>query len=96
MKQLLIALLLLCAISLSAVADIQVTYTGFTTEQQTAFEAAVALWEPLLNSPVPIKINARFQQVPGFVTLFVPNMIRNFAGAPQTNIWYCKIGRAHV
>jgi len=90
MKQLLIALFLLCAISLSAVADIQVTYTGFTTEQQTAFEAAVALWEPLLNSPVPIKINARFQQVPGFVTLFVPNMIRNFAGAPQTNIWYCN------
>jgi len=82
--------LLLLSLSLYATADIQVTYTGFTTEQQTAFEAAAAMWEPLLNSAVPIKINARFQQVPGFVTLFIPNMIRNFAGAPQTNIWYCN------
>lgn len=89
MKHLLIAISLLCAFSLSAMADIQVTYNGFTAEQQTAFEAAVAIWEPLLNSSVPIKINARFQQVPGFVTLFIPNMIRNYAGAPQTNLWYC-------
>lgn len=90
MKQLLIVAFLLCTLSLSATADIQVTYTGFTTEQQTAFEAAAAMWEPLLNSAVPIKINARYQQVPGFVTLFIPNMIRNFTGAPQTNIWYCN------
>jgi hypothetical protein len=78
----------LVALSLSAMADIQVTYTNFTSEQQTAFEYAVSLWEPILNSAVPIKINARFQNIPGFVTVLIPNMIYNFSATPMPNVWY--------
>lgn len=90
MKYLLCFVLLFCLCTLSALADIQVTYDGLNAEQEAAFEYAVSLWEPLLSSPVPIKINARMQNVPGFVVVFVPNLIRNFTGAPQADIWYCN------
>ncbi|TAE47537.1 MAG: hypothetical protein EAZ89_17665, partial [Bacteroidetes bacterium] len=34
--------------------DIQVTYTGFTADQQIAFEYAVDIWESQLVNPQPI------------------------------------------
>lgn len=89
MKAFFILVLLLTALSLSAMADIQVTYVGFNAEQEAAFEYAVSLWEPILQSSVPIKINARFQNIPGYVVVFVPNMILNFAASPMQNVWYC-------
>lgn len=36
----------------------QVTYTGFSAQQQTAFQAAVDIWAGIVQSAVPIKVNA--------------------------------------
>jgi len=88
MKHVLMIVFVFAAIALSATADIQVTYTGFNTEQQAAFEYAASLWEPILNSTVPIKINAKFQNIPGYITITIPNLIRNFTGAPMQNVWH--------
>ncbi len=88
MKTTMLLLFVCIALSLAAEAVINVTYTGFTAEQEAAFEAGVALWEPILNSDVPIKINARFQTLSGFTIVTIPNLIRNFAGAPEQNVWY--------
>ncbi len=88
MKCTLILVFVCLCVSLAAMADIQVSYTGFNTEQQAAFEYAVGIWEPLLNSPVPITIHATLQTIPGFVVITLPNLIRNFTGAPVQNVWF--------
>lgn len=90
MKHILALCFVLFVVNAFALADIQVTYTGFTADQQAAFESAISLWENVLCSEVPIKINVTLQNVPGFVVVFVPNLIRNFAGTPHPNIWYCN------
>lgn len=41
-----------------------VTYTGFSTVQRDAFQAAVDTWERLLSSPVPVRIDARLDALP--------------------------------
>ncbi len=89
MKKLIALFVFICCTGFLSSATIEVTYTGFNAEQQAAFEYGKTLWEPVINaSNVPIKINARFQQLPGFVIVTIPNLIRNFSGAPQPNIWY--------
>ncbi|QJX46299.1 T9SS type A sorting domain-containing protein [Hymenobacter taeanensis] len=42
----------------TAASRIEVTYTGFTPEAQAAFQYAVDIWQSLLNSPVPIRVQA--------------------------------------
>jgi len=88
-KHALVILFLVVTFALGALADIQVTYTGMTTEQEAAFEYAASLWEPVLTSAIPIKINVRMQNLPGFVSVIIPNLIRNFNGA-MPNVWYCN------
>lgn len=88
MKITMILFFVFICVSLSATADIQVTYTGYTDEQILAFEHATYIWEPLLNSSVPIRINATLQTIPGFVEITIPNLIRNFPGAPVQDVWY--------
>ncbi|HRY83482.1 MAG TPA: T9SS type A sorting domain-containing protein [Candidatus Cloacimonadota bacterium] len=89
MKHLCVLFFCLSAVLCFATADIQVSYSAaFTGEQIAAFETAVSLWEPLLNSTVPIKINASWANLPGFTLVTLPNLIRNFAGAPLPNVWY--------
>lgn len=88
MKSVLILVFVTLCVSLFALADIQVSYTGFSTEQQAAFEHAVSIWEPILNSDVPINIHATLQTIPGFVVITLPNLIRNFAAAPVQNVWF--------
>lgn len=68
----------------------QVTYTGFTPAARTAFQRAVNLWAPLLSSPVPITINARFSPLgPGILGSAGPNFTwRDFPGAPRPGTWY--------
>lgn len=83
-------LIIAAACSLAATAQFNVTYTGFTPEQETAFNYATSLWEPLLNSEVPIKINARFQTVAGFGVITIPNLIFNFSATPVANVWFCN------
>ncbi len=41
-----------------------VSYSGFTTTQRDAFQAAVDTWERLLTSSVPIRIDARLDALP--------------------------------
>jgi hypothetical protein len=42
----------------TAASRIEVTYSGFTPEAQAAFQYAVNIWQALLNSPVPIRVQA--------------------------------------
>ncbi|MCB0762985.1 MAG: hypothetical protein KDC12_15775, partial [Flavobacteriales bacterium] len=71
-------------------ANFNVTYTGFTTQAQTAFQYAVDLWAALITSSVTIEVNANF-------TSLAPNVLgsagastihRDFSGAPEAGTWY--------
>ena len=43
-----------------------VTYEGFTDEAMAAFQYAVDIWNALIRSPVPIRIDASFTDFDGF------------------------------
>ena len=43
-----------------------VTYTGFTDEAREAFQYAVDIWNSLIRSPVPIRIDATFTDFSGY------------------------------
>ena len=43
-----------------------VTYSGFTREAQVAFQYAVDIWDSLIRSPVPIRIEATFRNRGGY------------------------------
>ena len=43
-----------------------VTYTGFTREARAAFQYAVDIWDSLIRSPVPIRIDATFEDRGGY------------------------------
>ena len=43
-----------------------VTYDGFTDEARIAFQYAVDIWNSLIRSPVPIRIEASFTDLGGF------------------------------
>jgi len=88
MKYMISMVFALLCFSLFATADIQVTYIGFSTEQQAAFEYATSIWEPVITSSIPIKIHAVVQTVPGYVVITLPNLIHNFAAAPTQNVWF--------
>lgn len=47
----------------AATATFIVSYTGFTAEAQAAFQAAVDVWSQVLVSPVPIRVNAVFENL---------------------------------
>ena len=44
----------------------RVTYTGFTDEAREAFQYAVDIWNSLIRSPVPIRIDATFTDFSGY------------------------------
>jgi hypothetical protein len=71
-------------------ANIVVDYTGFTTEAQAAFQAAVDIWETLISSPVTIRISANWEtlgtNVLGSASPYT--YYRNFQGAQKLGIWY--------
>jgi hypothetical protein len=71
-------------------AVISVTYNGFTPQAQTAFQYAVDIWASVLDSNVPILVNATYTNLGGSVLGFAgaEDFRRNFAGATQTNTWY--------
>lgn len=72
-------------------ASFEMTYTGFTTEAETAFEFATGIWSNFLISDVPIKITAHLQPLlPGQLGITFPNGALNFAGAPENNVWYAS------
>lgn len=55
-------------------ANFIVTYNGFTTQAQTAFQYAVDIWANTISSPVPIRINANYTALsPGTLGSAAPN-----------------------
>ncbi len=71
-------------------ATISVTYTGFTPEAQAAFQYAVDIWQRMLNSPVPIRVDAQWTKLATGVlgSAGATTVARNFSGAPQADVWY--------
>jgi hypothetical protein len=61
-----------------------VSYSGFTPEAQAAYQFAVDIWANLLVSPVPIRINAVWQQAdsPNNLGSASPAYFREVTGLP--------------
>ncbi|MCH8234472.1 MAG: hypothetical protein IIB82_17800, partial [Bacteroidetes bacterium] len=73
-------------------AQFEVVYTGFENfpEAQAAFQFAVDVWATLIDSPVPIRIDARFEALDaGVLGSASPGTFsRNFDNTPQWNVWF--------
>ncbi len=67
-----------------------VTYTGFTAQAQAAFQHAVDILSSVFSSPVPIKVDARFQSLgQGILGSAGPNgSIRDGTGLPLAGTWF--------
>jgi uncharacterized repeat protein (TIGR01451 family) len=64
----------------------------FPEEAKAAFNAAAALWGNLLQSSVPITINACWADLGSSSSILGysggGNLLRDFTGAPRANTWY--------
>lgn len=71
-------------------AVIDVSYNGFNPQAQSAFQFAVNIWQSLLDSPVPISVEASFTGLgAGVLSSSRPTVMgRDFNGAPQAGTWY--------
>jgi len=69
-------------------ATIVVSYIGFTTEQQNAFQYAVDIWQNLIYSPIPIRVKATMQSLDKNTlgSCGPTDYIKNFNA---TQIWNC-------
>ncbi|MFT4682625.1 MAG: hypothetical protein ACI93E_001251 [Flavobacteriales bacterium] len=69
---------------------ISVTYNGFTTAAQNAFQYAVDIWASLLTSDVPILLDATWENIDGNTLGFAGpvTFFQNFNNAPETNVYY--------
>lgn len=76
--------------NLERTATINVTYNGFSAQAQTAFQYAVDIIETEITSPVIIELVANWVPLgPGILgSAGAAYIIRDFTGAPLTNIWY--------
>ncbi len=78
------------SLRMEGLAAITVNYTGFTAEQQAAFQYAVNIWASQLTSSVPIVVNASFASLSG-TTLAQAGanwVYRDFTAARFANTWY--------
>ena len=74
--------------TVGARATLEVRYTGFTSEAQAAFQAAVDVWADHIGSPVPIRIEARFGALADNVLGSAgPRITANFGGG-RAQTWY--------
>lgn len=71
-------------------ANIEVTYHGFTTQAQAAFQHAVDIWEDHITSPVVIHIDATWQSLDEGVlgSAIYGGVIGNFEGAKERDTFY--------
>ena len=68
-----------------------VTYTGFSPEAQAAFQYAVDIWSGIVQSSVPIRINARLRtDYPPYVlgAAGTTTILANFPNARRANTYY--------
>jgi len=78
---------------------ITVTYSGFTPAAQAAFDYAKSIWEGILHTTVPIKLNAYFFPAgagTGLLGITFPNGVRNFPNAPMQDRWYATSLANHL
>ena len=70
--------------------DFIITYSLFPDDAKTAFEYAVSIWEQLIESSVPIRINAswRSQESNILASAGPSGYYSNFDYAPHTNRFY--------
>lgn len=71
-------------------ATINATLTGFNTADSIAFYFAKNIWEGVLITTVPIKLNAYLLPLGsgGLLGITFPNGRKNFSGAPVADRWY--------
>lgn len=71
-------------------ANIEVTYDGFTAEAQAAFQEAVNIWASIIETPVTIRIQARWTPLgAGVLGSASPGTYAaNFDGAQKNGVWY--------
>jgi len=71
-------------------AEFDVTYTGFSEDAKVAFKKATEIWSYLISSPVPIKIDARWEVMESGVlgSSGPPTMFKNFKNVPFKDTWY--------
>jgi len=69
-------------------ASFEIEYTGFTLEQEAAFDMAADIWASIVVSDVPITIKANYIGMPGLGGITLPNMKKNFSSAPEIEKWY--------
>ncbi len=71
---------------------IEVTYVGFegVPQAMAAFQAAVDIWESLISSPVPIRVQAQWTSLGAGVlgSALYTSAFRNFPGAQKINVFY--------
>jgi hypothetical protein len=70
--------------------NFEVTYIGFTTEAQAAFQKAVDIWESILESPVTIHVRAEWAALSNGVlgSATAGSFLANFDGAQRQNVFY--------
>lgn len=70
-------------------ATFQITYTGFDSTKQAAFQAAADIWSTMIFATVPIKYNVILTALtPGLLGITFPNGRKDFTNAPMANTWY--------
>ncbi len=76
--------------SLEKKSEIIVSYSLFPPEARAAFEYATGIWERLIDSPVPIYIQANWRRKEANVlgSCGPADFEKDFKGAPQKNIYY--------
>jgi hypothetical protein len=74
----------------SANASFTTSYSGFTAEAQAAFQHAVDLWSQILQSPVPIAVDAQFASLDSGVLgqAGASEFVTGFTGAPVPDAYY--------
>ena len=70
--------------------DIIVSYSLFPTEAQAAFEYAVGIWEQIIESEIPIYVEARWRTMDNNTlgSTELANFYSNFDNAPRKNRFY--------
>lgn len=68
----------------------EVTYIGFSEEAKVAFQKAVDIWSIIIDSPMPIRIEARWTPLGSGVlgSAIYTSAFANFEGAQKLNVYY--------
>ncbi len=86
-------LLILCSVVFSSFAQsshFQITYNGATPQAKTAIDRAAEIWENILISSVPIKVNVNWINASslGFLGVSISNGVKDFSNTPNSDVWY--------